>query len=87
MPKIQPIDRNFFKLKVSIMTTQNIHKINYRGEELRVKLVIYIAMAVVSTAAIAGTRAMTKIEPDNTAYVWYAVVLNFLMIALCALAS
>ena len=51
------------------------------------KMVIYIAIAVVSTAAIAGTRAMTKIEPDNTAYVWYAVVLNFLMIALRALAS
>lgn len=54
------------------------------GEE---GMISYIAIAVVSTAAILGTRLMAKIEPYNKVYLLYVIAINFFMIALCALAS
>lgn len=43
----------------------------------------WIAIAAVSTIAIIGTRIMSKAEPENRWFAWYATAINFLMIAVC----
>ena len=65
--------------------TKMIQEVKKFEEEVKATdIIIWIAIAVISTIAIIGTQIMNRVESENKWYVWYAVAINLLMIYLCA---